>query len=124
MMVSTSASSLVGSSHSSLRTALASTVASCMSLSIERNASACRRSISFISSVVDAICMAPGASPPYEVELATSALGQKQTYASQQAMSALHPIATEKADMCQWSCLLCPQKQTCAVHQPMSALGQ
>ena len=28
-----------------------------------------------------------------------SALGQKQTYALQQAMSALHPIATEKADM-------------------------
>ena len=29
-----------------------------------------------------------------------SALGQKQTYALQQAMSALHPIATKKADMC------------------------
>jgi hypothetical protein len=27
------------------------------------------------------------------------ALGQKQTYALQQAMSALHPIATAKADM-------------------------
>jgi hypothetical protein len=40
-----------------------------------------------------------------------SALGHKQTYAVQQAMSALHPIATEKADMGQWSCL---QKQTCS----------
>jgi hypothetical protein len=28
-----------------------------------------------------------------------SALGHKQTYAPQQAMSALHPIATAKADM-------------------------
>jgi hypothetical protein len=31
-----------------------------------------------------------------------SALGQKQTYAPQQAMSALHLIATTKADVCQW----------------------
>jgi hypothetical protein len=30
---------------------------------------------------------------------AMSALGQKQTYALQQTMSALHPIATAKADM-------------------------
>ena len=29
-----------------------------------------------------------------------SALGQKQTYALQQAMSALLPIATAKADVC------------------------
>jgi hypothetical protein len=29
-------------------------------------------------------------------------LGQKQTYALQQAMSALPPIATTKADMPQW----------------------
>src|SRR5262245_44102589 len=29
-----------------------------------------------------------------------SALGHKRTYAPQQAMSALHPIATTKADMC------------------------
>jgi hypothetical protein len=29
-----------------------------------------------------------------------SALGQKQTYAPQQAMSALDPIATTKADIC------------------------
>jgi hypothetical protein len=28
-----------------------------------------------------------------------SALGHKRTYAPQQAMSALHPIATTKADM-------------------------
>jgi hypothetical protein len=27
--------------------------------------------------------------------------------AVQLGMSALHPIATTKADMCQWSCLLC-----------------
>src|SRR5262249_50723075 len=43
-----------------------------------------------------------------------SALGQKQTYASQQVMSALPPIATEKADIRNRSCPLCPQKQTCA----------
>jgi|GEM_PF-2383670 hypothetical protein len=30
-----------------------------------------------------------------------SALGQKQTSAPQQAMSAFDPIATTKADMCQ-----------------------
>jgi hypothetical protein len=30
----------------------------------------------------------------------SAALGQKQTYALQQAMSALPPIATAKADMC------------------------
>src|SRR5262245_3583135 len=39
-----------------------------------------------------------------------SALGQKRTYALQNAMSALHPIATTKTDMCQWSCPLCPPK--------------
>ena len=33
-----------------------------------------------------------------------SALGHKRTYAAQQGMSALPPIATAKADMCQWSC--------------------
>jgi hypothetical protein len=53
-----------------------------------------------------------------------SALGQKQTYAPQQAMSALYPIATAKADMPQWSCPLYPKKQTCAVQLGMSALGQ
>src|SRR5262245_66371015 len=53
-----------------------------------------------------------------------SALGQKQTYASQQAMSALHPIVTEKADMGQWSCPLCLRKRTCAVQEAMSAKGQ
>jgi hypothetical protein len=41
-----------------------------------------------------------------------SALGHKRTYTPQQAMSALHPIATTKADMCQWSCLLYPRKRT------------
>ena len=53
-----------------------------------------------------------------------SALGQKQTYAVHQPMSALPPIATAKADFRKQSCLLYPQKRTCAVHYPMSALGQ
>src|SRR5262245_5015788 len=34
------------------------------------------------------------------IEATMSALGQKQTYAVQNAMSALPPIATEKADIC------------------------
>ena len=45
-----------------------------------------------------------------------SALGQKQTYALQQGMSALPPIATAKADIRKTPCLLYPQKGTCAVH--------
>src|SRR5262245_6153950 len=53
-----------------------------------------------------------------------SALGHKQTYASQQVMSALPPIATAKADIRKRSCPLCPRKQRCAVHKRMSALGQ
>src|SRR5262249_12467269 len=53
-----------------------------------------------------------------------SALGQKQTHAVRQRMSALSPIATVKADIRKTSCLLYPQKQTCAAHYPMSALGQ
>src|SRR5262249_37793373 len=53
-----------------------------------------------------------------------SALGQKQTYAAQRAMSALPPIATAKADFPQKSCLLYPQERTCAVHYLMSAKGQ
>src|SRR5262249_27109532 len=53
-----------------------------------------------------------------------SALGQKQTYALQQAMSALPPIATAKADILNRSCPLCPHKRTCAVQLRMSALGQ
>ena len=56
--------------------------------------------------------------------IALSALGQKQTYAVQQPMSALPSIATAKADMCQWSCPLYAQKQTCAVQLGMSAVGQ
>src|SRR5215510_2690098 len=52
-----------------------------------------------------------------------SALGQKQTYALQQAMSALHPIATAKADSGKPSCLLYPRKRTCAVQLGMSAMG-
>src|SRR5262245_7456018 len=39
-------------------------------------------------------------------------------------MSALPPIATANADSRKGSCLLYPQKRTCAVHTPMSALGQ
>src|SRR5262245_16430502 len=38
-----------------------------------------------------------------------SALGQKRTYALQQAMSALHLIATAKADFRTRSCLLYPE---------------
>jgi len=53
-----------------------------------------------------------------------SALGQKQTFAPQKAMSALLPIATAKADFRTRSCLLYSRKRTCAVHQLMSALGQ
>ena len=53
-----------------------------------------------------------------------SALGQKQTYAAQKAMSALPPIATAKADSRKRSYLLYPRKQTCALHLAMSAKGQ
>src|SRR5262245_41230263 len=53
-----------------------------------------------------------------------SALGQKRTYAVQKGMSALPPIATEKADIRTRSCPLYPQKRTCAVQVGMSALGQ
>jgi hypothetical protein len=40
-----------------------------------------------------------------------SALGQKQTYAVHQPMSALPPIATAKADFRQTPCLLYPRKR-------------
>src|SRR5262249_49329907 len=53
-----------------------------------------------------------------------SALGHKQTYAVQQPMSALPPIATAKADFRTTSCPLYPRKRTFAVHRRMSALGQ
>src|SRR5262252_2338802 len=53
-----------------------------------------------------------------------SALGQKQTYAAHKLMSALPPIATAKADARKRSCLLYPQKRTCAVQESMSAKGQ
>src|SRR5262245_28316827 len=39
-------------------------------------------------------------------------------------MSALAPIATPKANSRKRSSPLYPQKRTCAVQQPMSALGQ
>src|SRR5262245_45447913 len=53
-----------------------------------------------------------------------SAMGHKQTFAVRRAMSALHPIATAKANFRKNSCLLCPRKRTCAVQLEMSALGQ
>ena len=53
-----------------------------------------------------------------------SALGHKQTYAPQKAMSALASIATEKADFHKRSCLLYPRKPTCAAQTRMSAKGQ
>src|SRR5262245_59650434 len=53
-----------------------------------------------------------------------STLGQKQTHAMQQRMSALPPEATMKADIRKKSCLLYPQERTCTAHAPMSALGQ
>src|SRR5215468_5732756 len=43
-------------------------------------------------------------------------LGQKQTYAAHNGMSALLSIATAKADSCTKPCLLCPRKRTCAVQ--------
>src|SRR5262245_41544654 len=59
-----------------------------------------------------------------KIDRPMSALGQKQTFALQEAMSALLPIATAKADFRTMSCLLYPSKRTCAVQKPMSALGQ
>src|SRR5215475_8092526 len=53
-----------------------------------------------------------------------STLGQKQTYAPQQTMSALPAIASAKADFRTRSCLLYPRKRTCAVQGVMSAKGQ
>src|SRR5262249_30883383 len=50
--------------------------------------------------------------PPTEAleEVPMSALGQKQTFALHQPMSALPPIATAKADFPQKSCPLYPPK--------------
>ena len=53
-----------------------------------------------------------------------SALGQKRTCAMHQAMSALPPIATAKADICPGACLLYSRKRTCAARTVRSALGQ
>src|SRR6516225_364294 len=53
-----------------------------------------------------------------------SALGQKQTSALQNVMSALHPIATANAKFRKRPCPLYPRKRTCAVQEGMSALGQ
>jgi hypothetical protein len=55
----------------------------------------------------------------FRIALAMSALGQKQTCAMHQPMSALPPIATAKADFRTRSCPLYPQKR-----KAMSALGQ
>src|SRR5262245_13122618 len=52
-----------------------------------------------------------------------SALGQKPTYVVQKSMSALHPIATAKADIGVLSCPLYPRKRTHAAQQRMSAKG-
>ena len=52
-----------------------------------------------------------------------SALGQKQTYAAQKAMSALPPIATAKPKFRKRACPLYPRKRTYAVQLGMSALG-
>src|SRR5262245_12998253 len=49
----------------------------------------------------------------HHTTVAMSALGQKQTHAVQQRMSALPPIATAKADIRKRSCPLCTRKQTC-----------
>jgi len=62
-----------------------------------------------------------GQKQTFAVHKLMSSLGHKQTYAPQKRMSALLPIATAKADMCQWSCPLYPQKRTHAVQQRMSA---
>jgi hypothetical protein len=53
-----------------------------------------------------------------------SALGQRQTRAVQDRMSALHPIATAKAHSRKRSSPLDPRKRTCAVQLRMSAKGQ
>jgi hypothetical protein len=71
------------------------------------------------------VALAFGALSPCKATSALmSALGQKQTYAAQQVMSALLPIATAKADICASSCPLYPRKRTCAVQLGMSAMGQ
>jgi hypothetical protein len=49
-----------------------------------------------------------------------SALGQKQTYAARNVTSALHPIATAKADLRQTPCLFYPRKR----HWPLGLLRQ
>jgi len=52
-----------------------------------------------------------------------SALGHKQIFAAQKAMSAL-PIATAKANSRKKSGLLYTGKRTGALHWPMPAKGQ
>src|SRR5262249_9057934 len=59
----------------------------------------------------------------HHTTVAMSALGQKQTCAVHQPMSALHLIATAKADARTRPCPLFPRKRTCAVQEAMSAMG-
>jgi hypothetical protein len=63
-------------------------------------------------------------SQPLASAATLSALGQKQTYAVQQPMSAFLPIATAKANSRNRPCPLYPQERTCAMQLRMTALGQ
>jgi hypothetical protein len=54
---------------------------------------------------------------------AMSALGQKQTHALQQRMSALPPIPRKRTPAKGHVCFT-PRKRTCALQRSMSALGQ
>ena len=58
------------------------------------------------------------------IAVVMSALGHEQTYAVQQAMSALHPIATAKATSLKNPCPLYARKRTCALRKQMSAKCQ
>src|SRR5262245_6832331 len=53
-----------------------------------------------------------------------SALGQKQNICSAKGHVRFTPIATAKADTRKRSCLLYPQKRTCAAQLGMSSMGQ
>src|SRR4029453_8186450 len=64
-------------------------------------------------------CLKEQTGNPAQTEM--SALGQKQTCAAQQVMSALLPIATAKAKFPKRPCLLYSQKRTCALQLGMPA---
>jgi hypothetical protein len=53
-----------------------------------------------------------------------SALGQKQTFAVQNVMSALPPIATAKADFRQGHVCFTPKADMCGATRDVSAKGQ